>query len=235
MGVPRGSGVRSPRAGCLEGAGVPVVTLPPSPRSPGRTSRPVPGRGGPRVSRCQTPGCPAGSSPPAGPSTSHWSQIIARCFVVQCLWPRGLHLWELAVARASLLITPPPHAPAYSPPGSATPEPPGPVRGSRSHISGAGWAPTRLGPCSPMGGGGAGGRVGAVSPGWGPPTATSGTRLKATAATNAPRAAPASSSTCWGHGDTHVRDEAVSPALYPISDPTPRERDPTAQHGWGTP
>lgn len=40
---------------------------------------------------------------------SHWSQIIASCFVVWCLGPGASHLWGRAVARASLRNYPPPH------------------------------------------------------------------------------------------------------------------------------
>lgn len=59
-----------------------------------------------------------------------------------------------------------------------------------------------------------------------------------TAATDAPDAALASSSTCRGHGDAHVWDAATPWSclpLYPISEPVLWEWDPTAQHCRGTP
>lgn len=55
---------------------------------------------------------------------SHWSQIIASCFVVWCLGPGASHLWGRAVARASLLIILLPIAAAAAatePPASAGP------------------------------------------------------------------------------------------------------------------
>lgn len=54
---------------------------------------------------------------------SHWSQIIASCFVVWCLGPGASHLWGRAVARASLRNYPLPIAAAAAtePPASAGP------------------------------------------------------------------------------------------------------------------
>lgn len=59
-----------------------------------------------------SPSAEAGASAAVGRQRavpSHWSQIIASCFVVWCLGPGASHLWGRAVARASLRNYPPPH------------------------------------------------------------------------------------------------------------------------------
>lgn len=125
-----------PAAGCAGGLprglvggsrladGLPPLSLPESGEPSGSPSGPPlpPGlaRGVP---------APLPSSPSAGAGAwaavgrqravpSHWSQIIASCFVVWCLGPGASHLWGRAVARASQRNYPPPIAAATEPPAS---------------------------------------------------------------------------------------------------------------------
>lgn len=70
------------------------------------------GLGRSAVTPTPAPSAEAGGSAAVGRRRavpSHWSQIIASCFVVWCLGPGASHLWGRAVARASLHNYPPPH------------------------------------------------------------------------------------------------------------------------------
>lgn len=127
----RGVPGRPPR-GLVEGSrladGLPPLSLPESREPSGSPSGPPlpPGlaRGVP-APLPSSPSAEAGAWAAVGRQRavpSHWSQIIASCFVVWCLGPGASHLWGRAVARASQRNYPPPIAAAATePPASAGP------------------------------------------------------------------------------------------------------------------